>query len=113
MDSSTELDEKKSNNPDGKGGFGERPEDINAGGRPKNSLKSFVASKLAKMTEEEKEEFLKDMNKNDIWKMAEGSPHQTQDTTVEVTLPEPLLAGKSHGNNNSSNKQTTEVKEED
>ena len=33
----TELDKKDMNrNPDGKGGFQERPEDINAGGRPKN-----------------------------------------------------------------------------
>ena len=96
MENTTELVRKKAPNPKGKGGFGERPEDINEGGRPKNSLKSYVAKKLAEMTPEEKEEFLKDMNKNDIWKMAEGSPHQTQDTTVEVTLPEPLLAGKSH-----------------
>lgn len=32
----TELAGKKVPNPTGKGGFGDRPEDINAGGRPKN-----------------------------------------------------------------------------
>jgi len=113
MDSTTRQDEKKGNNPEGKGGFGDNPQNINPGGEPKNSLKNYVASKLAKMTDVEKDEYLEAISNSEQWKMAEGSPHQTQDTTVEVTLPEPLLAGKSHGSNNNSNNKTTEAKEED
>ena len=63
-------------NPTGKGGFGEHPENINAGGRPKNSLKSYLARKLAGMSDEEKEKWLED-NKIDgklQWTMAEGNP---------------------------------------
>ena len=30
-------------NPTGKGGFGDNPDHINKGGRPKNSMKSYVA----------------------------------------------------------------------
>lgn len=86
----------------------------NLKGRPKGkSMKEYSREYLESMTDEERQEFLAGQPKADIWKMAEGSPHQTQDTKVEVTLPEPLLAGKSHGSNNNSNNQTTEVKKED
>ncbi len=53
-------------------------------GRPKNSLKSYVARKLAAMSDEEKEKWLKD-NKVPpelIWQMGEGRPHQTQETDL-------------------------------
>jgi hypothetical protein len=49
----------------------------NPNGRPKNTLKDYVRQKLAGMTEEEKEAFLGKVPPEMIWKMAEGSPHQT------------------------------------
>ena len=49
----------------------------NPGGRPRNPLKDYVRSKLAKMSEEDKEKFLKDIGKDLQWKMAEGNPDNT------------------------------------
>ncbi len=46
----------------------------NPSGRPKGTLKDYVRQKIAKMTEEEKEDFLKKMNAELIWQMAEGRP---------------------------------------
>ena len=69
----------------------------NPGGRPKNSLKSYVAKKLAEMSDKEKDKYLKSIAKDFQWKMGEGNPHQTEDSKVELTLPKPLLGGESHG----------------
>lgn len=65
---------KKAPNPTGKGGFGDNPQNINPGGEPKNSLKNYVARKLAAMSDKEKEAFLKNINKDFVWKMGEGNP---------------------------------------
>ena len=67
---------KKAPNPTGKGGFAEHPENINPGGEPKNSLKSYVARKLAGLTDEEKEAWLAEhkITGIDQWKMGEGNP---------------------------------------
>lgn len=46
-------------NPTGKGGFGDNPQNINPGGRPANSMKAYLARKLAEMDDLQKEEFLK------------------------------------------------------
>lgn len=47
----------------------------NPSGRPKGpSLKEWAKVYLASLTDEEKLEFLKGLNKADIWKMAEGNP---------------------------------------
>ena len=74
-------------NPTGKGGFKEHPELINPGGRPKNSMKSYVAKMLAEMSDEEKLDWLK---KNKItgidqWKMGEGNPKNDMELFGEVT----------------------------
>ena len=58
----------------------------NAGGRPKGSLKSYVASKLAKMTDKQKDAYLKSINKEFQWKMGEGNPHQTQENSGSTTI---------------------------
>ena len=68
-------------NPEGKGGFGDNPQNINPGGEPKNSLKNYVASKLAKMSDEQKDEYIAEMNKENVWKMAEGNPANNTDLT--------------------------------
>ena len=97
----TELDKKDMNrNPEGKGGFKERPEDINAGGRPKNqerygywldffknlsreefkkytidhpdmSMAAFAAYARISKTVDKLEEFKEVANRT------EGMPHQT------------------------------------
>jgi len=96
MEKSTEQ-VKKAPNPTGKGGFQDHPEFINPGGRPKNSLKSYVAKKLAAMSVEEKEEFLKTIgNSLEIWKMGEGAPRQGHTGEDEEGNPIPLLGGDSN-----------------
>lgn len=45
--------------------------------RPKGkTLKEYQAQKYRDMTDEQKEEYLKDINKITCWKMGEGNPHQ-------------------------------------
>ena len=47
----------------------------NPKGRPKGkTLKEYCKDFLAKQTEEERQEFLAGLNKETIWKMAEGNP---------------------------------------
>ena len=110
MNSTTKQDMNL--NPTGKGGFGDNPQNINAGGRPKNSLKSYVAKKLAEMSDKDKDKYLKSIAKDFQWKMGEGNPHSTEDSKVELTLPRPLLGGESHGNNHDGDKEATKTKEE-
>jgi hypothetical protein len=69
----------------------------NPAGRPPGpSLKEWAKKYLAGMNEEERLEFLSGLNKDIIWKMAEGQPHVTEESKVEVTLPTPILGGVSH-----------------
>lgn len=68
----------------------------NPGGRPKNTMKDYVASKLAAMTNKEKDEWLE---KHDIkgevqWKMGEGNPANNTDITSggePLILPAALI----------------------
>lgn len=71
----------------------------NPEGRPKGSksLKTWVKEYLEQMGDEERVEFLKGISPDVIWRMAEGQPHQSNDTTVEVK-PSPLLNAL-HSNN--------------
>jgi len=50
----------------------------NPSGRPKNTLKTYIAQKLSEMSEREKEEWLKEHKiPGDLqWRMAEGNPAQ-------------------------------------
>jgi len=52
-------------------------------GRPKNTLKDYVRAKFSGMTDEEKEQWIKDnkISGIDIWKMGEGNPKQDTDVT--------------------------------
>ena len=83
----TATEQENSRNPDGtfKEGFSGNP-----GGRPKGSLKSYVANRLAEMTPEQKDVFLKDVAPELIWRMAEGNP-QNDITTGGEKLPTPIL----------------------
>lgn len=60
------------------------------GRTPGKTLKEYSREYLAKMTEEERLEFMKGLDKMDIWKMAEGNPHQSQDATLTHILPKPI-----------------------
>lgn len=53
----------------------------NPGGRPKGkSLKEYTRDMLAAMSDEERQEYLKGLPKEIIWKMAEGNPDSKIDT---------------------------------
>lgn len=67
----------------------------NPSGRPKDTLKQFVAKRLCGMSDEEKEQWLLD-NKIagiDMWKMAEGNPKQDTDVTSGGEKIQPILGG--------------------
>ena len=83
----------------------------NPDGRPKGSksLKTWVKEYLEQMSDEDRIEFLNKISPDMVWRMAEGQPHQSNDTTVEVK-PSPLLNALL---NNNSNPQDTQPKEED
>ena len=62
----------------------------NPGGRPKGSvsLKTYAKEMLAKMNEEERQNYLAGLDKEIIWKMAEGNPSSDDklDTTVKIII---------------------------
>ena len=81
-------------NPNGRGGFGDHPEFINSGGRPKNSLKSYMARKFANMTDKEKEKWLKEhkIDGKTQWTMGEGNPSNETELRGSLTISEVLDA---------------------
>lgn len=89
---STEQAKKMNRNPIGKGGFKEHPNNINPGGRPKNSLKSYVARMFAEMSDKEKKEWLKSnkISGIDQWKMGEGNPLNDVDLRGNLTISQVL-----------------------
>lgn len=58
----------------------------NPGGRPKGSvsLKEYARKYLQELDEEGKQEFMKGLNKDIVWKMAEGNPKNDVDIKGEV-----------------------------
>jgi hypothetical protein len=75
-------------------------------GRPKGkTMKEWAKEYLSRMTDEERDEFMEGMPKEAIWKMAEGNPHSTEDSKVEVTLPTPILGNVP---TNNINEESTE-----
>lgn len=59
----------------------------NPGGKPPGtiSLKTFAKNYLLKLNDEEKLEFLKGMNKDKVWEMAEDKAGQGVQVSGEVT----------------------------
>ena len=72
---------KRIPNPTGKGGFSDHPELRNNGGRIKNPLKEFQRKEFENMSDIEKREYLKEVDKYKRWTMAEGNP----DTQTDIT----------------------------
>ncbi len=68
-----------------------------AGRPPGKTLKEYQAEKFRLMSDEDKEEFLKDIAKDIRWKMSEGNPYTQNDiTTLGKELPAPILGGISN-----------------
>lgn len=65
----------------------------NPGGRVKGSksLKVFAREYLESLNDEEKIEFMKGMDKIDIFKMAEGNPKQDNETKVSGDITVKLV----------------------
>lgn len=52
------------------------------GRTPGKSLKEYSREYLASLTDKERQEYLEGLPKIEIWKMAEGNPHQSQDNNI-------------------------------
>lgn len=59
----------------------------NPGGKPKGtvSLKTYARQMIQEMTDEEKLEFMKGIDKKTVWEMSEGKPKQDIEAEVNVT----------------------------
>lgn len=69
----------------------------NPAGRPKSkTLKEFAREMLQNMSDEDRIAYLKTIDPEMIWRMSEGNPHQSSDSTVEVTAPIPILGAILH-----------------
>lgn len=68
--------------------------------RPKGNetLKDFARRYIMEMTEDEKLAFIRELPADLVWRMSEGNPHSTEDTTVTHILPQPILGGATTGN---------------
>ena len=85
----------------------------NPSGRPKGtlSLKEWAKRYLAQMSDEEKLDFMKGLNKDTIWKMAEGNFAQDITSGGEKINPIPILGGITHAvPSDNSPKEDTEPK---
>lgn len=98
----TTVQVKKIPNPNGKGGFGDNPQNINAGGRIRNPLKEFQREEFAKMTDDEKRNYLKEVDKYRRWTMAEGNPEDTTDITSNGEGLAPILVQFINAKDNSN-----------
>lgn len=88
----------------------------NPSGRTRNSLKDYIKRKLAKMTDEEKEQWLVDnhISGEMQFRMAEGNPKTSVDGGEDENgNPLPLLGGLSNGDYHNGNSEITETEEED
>ncbi len=64
----------------------------NPAGRPKGkTMKEYVRDMLSSLTDEERIEFLREIPRETLWKMAEGNP--TEDRNIKIQTPVPLLGG--------------------
>lgn len=78
----------------------------NPAGRPKGkTMKEFAREFLLSMSEEARIEFLKSVDPDKVWEMAEGKAHQTGDLGIELK-PSPLLNVIRDNNGNSENIQS-------
>jgi hypothetical protein len=63
----------------------------NPKGRPKGkTLKEYQAEKFRMMSDEEKEEYLRDMPKSERWRMAEGNPKNDMELSGGLSITDVL-----------------------
>jgi hypothetical protein len=68
----------------------------NPKGRPKGkTLKEWVKDFLMNMSEDARLEFIKSLDPEIVWKMAEGNPHNTEDITSKGEKIIPIYGGQS------------------
>ena len=75
----------------------------NPGGRPKGGLKAYDRAKFEKMSDDEKDEFLKTLTPELRYRMAEGNPANNTDIT---TGGEPLILPATLINKNDTTSDT-------
>ena len=71
------------------------------GRKPGKSLKEYAKEMLASMNEEERQEYLKGLPKEVIWKMSEGNPANATDLTSKgerILVMPPELINKNEPN---------------
>ncbi len=61
-------------------------------GLRRESMKEFARRYLLEMSEQDKKEFMSRLTPETIFKMAEGNPHSTEDTTVKHIIPTPIMS---------------------
>ena len=68
----------------------------NPSGRPKGGLKDYDRKRFLAMSEKDKEKFLKSIPPELRYRMAEGNPHQTQETehTGDIIISVPDAVAK-------------------
>lgn len=67
----------------------------NPKGRPKGkTMKEFAKEFLFNMSDEARLKFFKNADPDFIWKMAEGNPHQSQDTELRGVLTHQIVGMK-------------------
>ena len=68
-----------------------------SGRTPGKSLKEYAKEMLASMTEEERQDYLKGLSKDIIWKMAEGNPKNDVDLNAKVTIADVIKQIENEG----------------
>jgi len=71
----------------------------NPSGRAKGiSLKEYAKKKFLTMTDDEKEDFLNGLDKDMIWKQAEGNPESNDKLKIEEKVGDKALVQELNGN---------------
>ena len=84
------------------------------GGRKKGkTLKEYARDYLAKMTEEERVEYLNGLDRDLIWRMSEGNPATKTTLDGELKLPKPIMDVKDGVQKDNSIKKHNILAEED
>ena len=79
-----------------------------AGRKPGSSLKDYAKKYLSGMTDEERLEFMRGIDKKVIWEMSEGKAEAKTESKLEVTLPQPLLNNVLENNSTAKDSETQE-----
>jgi predicted phosphoadenosine phosphosulfate sulfurtransferase len=81
----------------------------NPNGRPKGkTLKEFAREYLMSLPDEAKEEYLKQLPKDIVWKMAEGNPKQDTEVSGEINEKRTLIIVKDNGEHNKPTSETND-----